>query len=770
MQLGFSSCAPTKVPPKATKGMMDLSDWDFEKDGPVRLEGEWEFYWNKFCQVPGNLPKPGRAADFYSDCDSSESIYLSVPGKWNHLGPKDNPSFGYGTYRMKLNLPKGGKLGIKWNYLASSKEIYLNSELVHQSESLGKEKSLPPQGTRPLVFSSAEIEKVTIHISNFVLANGGLGEAPAIGLREKLASKEKQNLAWDMVIFSALLVIGFYHLGLFLQRPEDRSSFYFSVICLFLSVRQMITGNDTVFEFIPHFSWYWSTKLGHLSYYIAVSFFLLYVKSLFRFPLAKLYYLYQFLFLSSAFSILFISLPSLNILTSYSLYVLVVILVHILLVILKNFNTTQGKIFLITFLIFFGCTINDILEFFKIIQTIQLSNLGFLVFFLGQANLLSSLFSKAFRENKEIKQILELKVKELQLEKERATKAYLDLEASQKQLVQSDKMITLGTMVAGVAHEINSPLGAIKANSVNIQESLQSLLQKLNPKLSDLSLEDLNNSLLVLDLSKEPTMALSSREERSMKKKVIAILEERNQKNVDMLTDYIVELGLVEALERKEPILHHPEITKYLSIALDLQGILKKSHVIQSSADRVSKIVKSLKSYMHFEQEDKKVMSDLTEGMETVLIILHSKIKYGIEVTKNYGQNVPQILCYPDELNQVWTNLIHNAIQAMEEKGKLQIDIEKISYLSGQPDIDKRNPEYKGEYVAVSIQDSGTGISPEIRSKIFQAFFTTKPAGEGSGLGLHIIGKILEKHFGALYLESEPGKTKFTVMLPIQAD
>ena len=170
---------------------------------------------------------------------------------------------------------------------------------------------------------------------------------------------------------------------------------------------------------------------------------------------------------------------------------------------------------------------------------------------------------------------------------------------------------------------------------------------------------------------------------------------------------------------------------------------------------------------MHFDQNEKMIISDLTEGMETVLIILHNKITYGIEVIKNYGEDVPQIPCYPDELNQVWTNLIHNAIQAMSEKGTLQIDIESLSTLKGTPDIDKRNPEYKGSYVSVSIQDSGSGISPEIRTKIFQAFFTTKPAGEGSGLGLHIIGKILEKHAGALYLESEPGKTRFTVILPV---
>jgi signal transduction histidine kinase len=403
-----------------------------------------------------------------------------------------------------------------------------------------------------------------------------------------------------------------------------------------------------------------------------------------------------------------------------------------------------------------------------------LSSLGFLLFFLGQANLLSSLFSNAFSEVKEARRLAEEKqallissYQELELTKERATKAYLDLEASQKQLVQSDKMITLGTMVAGVAHEINTPLGAIKANSENILEALRSLIQKINPNLSHINSEDLEKAILVLELSKDPSTAISSREARALRKKVISKLEYKEKLNIEVMADYIVELGLSDALERGDAIFDHPDLEKYLSIANDLQGIRKKSTVIQTSAERVSKIVKSLKSFMHFDQNEKKIISDLTEGMETVLIILHNKIKYGIEVIKNYSEDVPQIPCYPDELNQVWTNLIHNAIQAMSEKGTLQIDIERLTDLTGTPDIDKRNSEYKGGYVAVSIQDSGSGISPEIRTKIFQAFFTTKPAGEGSGLGLHIIGKILEKHGGALYLESEPGKTRFSVILPV---
>ena len=354
----------------------------------------------------------------------------------------------------------------------------------------------------------------------------------------------------------------------------------------------------------------------------------------------------------------------------------------------------------------------------------------------------------------------------LKLESERAKKAYYELEASQKQLIQSDRMITLGTMVAGVAHEINTPLAAIKSNSENISENLKNILISLDPEYTNLEKDDLKNITKLVQLSnKNIQSTLSTKELRAQKKQINSLLEKLNIRDTESYTDFISELGLFDALESNNQIFEHSKIKEYLNIVSNLIGIKNKSNVIQLSADRVSKIVKSLKSFMHFEQKDEMILSDLIEGMETVLIILHSKLKLGIEVVKKYAE-IPKIYCYPDELNQIWTNLIHNAIQAMNNSGELLVEIDMVDSLPENLDIDKISTDYRGSYVSISIQDSGSGISPEIRTKIFEAFFTTKPAGEGSGLGLHIIGKILEKHRGGLFLESKPGKTRFTIYLP----
>lgn len=133
-----------------------------------------------------------------------------------------------------------------------------------------------------------------------------------------------------------------------------------------------------------------------------------------------------------------------------------------------------------------------------------------------------------------------------------------------------------------------------------------------------------------------------------------------------------------------------------------------------------------------------------------VLTIYHNLLKQGIEVIKNYGK-VPAILCYPEEVNQVWTNLIHNAIQAMNNKGKLEIAVAE-----------------QNQHVVVILTDSGCGIPDKILARIFEPFFTTKPAGEGNGLGLDIVRRIVDKHQGKIEVESEPGRTTFSVWLPIE--
>ncbi|HNF16349.1 MAG TPA: HAMP domain-containing sensor histidine kinase, partial [Leptospiraceae bacterium] len=170
---------------------------------------------------------------------------------------------------------------------------------------------------------------------------------------------------------------------------------------------------------------------------------------------------------------------------------------------------------------------------------------------------------------------------------------------------------------------------------------------------------------------------------------------------------------------------------------------------IQISASKTAKIVYALKSYSHHSHSGEKIGINIIDSIETVITLYQNYLKHGIELIREYSEGIPEVLCFPDEMSQIWTNLLQNAVQAMNYQGTLRI---KASYEAGR--------------VRIQFIDSGAGISEEIQDRIFQPFFTTKAPGEGTGLGLDIVRKITQKHGGKISFTSKAGETCFTVEFP----
>jgi signal transduction histidine kinase len=351
-------------------------------------------------------------------------------------------------------------------------------------------------------------------------------------------------------------------------------------------------------------------------------------------------------------------------------------------------------------------------------------------------------------ENAQLYANLETKVEE----RTRDLKTALDtLQATQKELIQSEKMAALGQLIAGIAHEINTPLGAIGSSVRNISQFLKENLPQLPQFFRELSPERQEDFSALLQRSiQQPDDRLSTREKRSLKKTIKAQLQERGIDKADSLASTLVNLGVWEDVTPFLSLLNDPESQNILKMAAKFANLQSSTNTIFNGTDRAAKVVFALKAYARYDVTGKKVKANITDGMETVLTLYHNQLKQGVEVIRNYQSNLPLIPCYPDELNQVWTNLIHNGIQAMNNQGVLTIDV-----------------GLKEEYLTVSITDTGGGIPPEVLPKIFNPFFTTKPPGEGSGLGLDIVKKIIDKHQGKIEVDSMPGRTKFTVCLPI---
>ena len=337
-----------------------------------------------------------------------------------------------------------------------------------------------------------------------------------------------------------------------------------------------------------------------------------------------------------------------------------------------------------------------------------------------------------------------------QKQRQLAEQTLAELQSAQQDLVQSEKMATLGQLVASVAHEINSPLGAIQAAIENISNALHSSMREAPCLLQTLDEENRNRFFNLIDRGAEATNVLPTKEERKHKRALCQKLQALGVEHAIIHAELLACIGIYDDVETFLPLLRHENSPAIIKMAYKLARQQGNSENIHIAVVRAAKIVTALKNYARQDHVEKKSLISLKESIETAITIYHNKIKSDVELIRLY-EDLPAILCYADEMDQVWANLINNALQAMQYKGRLIISLKQID----------------GNQVAM-VTDNGPGIPRNIVDHIFQPFFTTKARGEGNGLGLDIVQRIVKKHEGSITVDSRPGETTFTVSIPDQ--
>ena len=326
---------------------------------------------------------------------------------------------------------------------------------------------------------------------------------------------------------------------------------------------------------------------------------------------------------------------------------------------------------------------------------------------------------------------------------------------TQRTIGQRERLLALGSLSAGLTHELNNPAAAAVRATSALRDRVAHMRQKLGVIASGPYARDTLETLVEIQERTAEQVAkatpLTPLEASDREDALADWLDDHAIAGGWQLAPTFVQAGLdTDWLDQVAAAVDGPTLegaVRWLNYTVETELLMNE---IEDSTSRISHLVDAAKQYSQMDRAPYQV-ADVHELLDSTLMMLAGKMGSGIEVAKEYDRSLPRIPAYPGELNQVWTNLVDNAVSAMDGEGRLTV-----------------RTALDGDHALVEFHDTGSGVPEEIRDRIFDPFFTTKPVGEGTGLGLDISWRIVvNKHHGSLAVQSVPGDTRFQVRLPL---
>jgi PAS domain S-box-containing protein len=795
-------------------GVLDLTDWDLDKDGPLDLAGEWEFYWNRHLSP----------SDFSKEKLPDNKELIKVPGYWknNELGGSQHPADGFATYRLNIILNQNTEpLALRMQEISVAYTLYVNARQVASLGVAGKDRetTVPRQLHQVVDFRAAtDSVEVILQVSNFHhRRGGGPWEVMRLGTEPDIRQIHERSLNLDSFLFGSLFIMALYHLGLFLFRKKDRSTLFFSIYCFLIASRLLTTGARYLAHLFPHLSWELLIKFEYLSFYLAVPAFALFMHSLFPNFSKKILRIIEIL--AIVFAAIVVFLPAR--IASYTINPYEVITIggllysfYIIIVSLRQRNI-EALVFLVGFLILAITIINDMLHVDEIIQTGFFTPFGFLFFILSQAFLLSYRFSTAMStvetQGKDLRDALGSYKAEI-VERVKAEQALRESEEKYRTILQSIEEgyyeVDLEGNLTFFNESMRRQLGFSREELTGMNnreymsaETARRVFETFNQvyktgepaKALDLEMiaKDGNKKYVELSVSliqdpegrpigfrgvgrdiserkKAEEQAELHQQQLMQASKMVALgtlvsgvaHEINNPNNFIMLNSPI----LKEAWENAMPILE----TYYEENGDFIVGGMKFSEMreniptlftgISDGSKRIKGIVDDLKNYVRDDTADLTQTVDINAVIKSAVSLLANLLKTAThKFSVAYGNNLPLLKGNFQRLEQVMINLIQNACQALSNN-------DKGIFISTADDNQQSN-------IVITIRDEGVGMPLETVEHIMDPFFTTRHDDGGIGLGLSISSRIVEEHGGTIRFSSEPGEgTTATITLPVDRE